>query len=117
MICASRYGVVTVSTGTTCCLLWQIGQLPENARAYAWEHLLIARAIENQCCVVGANRSGNDKFGSYDNLTYIFDSRGMAIGVQPTGSPFIVADLDGARQDSYRKAFPVLDDADSYYLS
>ena len=87
------------------------------ARAYAWEHLLIARAIENQCCVVGANRSGNDKFGSYDNLTYIFDSRGMAIGVQPTGSPFIVADLDGARQDSYRKAFPVLDDADSYYLS
>lgn len=29
-------------------------------RIYAWQQLLIARAIENQCYVVGVNRVGND---------------------------------------------------------
>lgn len=86
------------------------------ARGYAWEHLLIARAIENQCCVVGANRGGSDVYGDYSNMTYIFDGRGMAIGVQPVDCPFIVADLDGERQESYRRNFPVLNDADDFLI-
>ena len=32
-------------------------------RGYAWQHLLIARAIENQAYIVGANRSGTDDDG------------------------------------------------------
>lgn len=86
------------------------------ARGYAWEHLLIARAIENQCCVVGANRGGSDVYGDYSNMTYIFDGRGMAVGVQPVDCPFIVADLDGERQESYRRNFPVLNDADDFLI-
>ena len=86
------------------------------ARGYAWEHLLIARAIENQCCVVGANRGGSDVYGDYSNMTYIFDGRGMAVGVQPPDCPFIVADLDGERQESYRRNFPVLNDADDFLI-
>lgn len=86
------------------------------ARGYAWEHLLIARAIENQCCVVGANRGGSDVYGDYSNMTYIFDGRGMAVGVQPVDCPFIVADLDGERQKSYRRNFPVLNDADDFLI-
>lgn len=86
------------------------------ARGYAWEHLLIARAIENQCCVVGANRGGSDVYGDYAGLTYIFDGRGMAVGVQPPDCPFIVADLDGERQESYRRNFPVLNDADDFLI-
>ena len=86
------------------------------ARGYAWEHLLIARAIENQCCVVGANRGGSDVYGDYSNMTYIFDGRGMAVGVQPADCPFIVADLDGERQESYRRNFPVLNDADDFLI-
>lgn len=86
------------------------------ARGYAWEHLLIARAIENQCCVVGANRGGSDVYGDYAGLTYIFDGRGMAVGVQPVDCPFIVADLDGERQESYRRNFPVLNDADDFLI-
>lgn len=86
------------------------------ARGYAWEHLLIARAIENQCCVVGANRGGSDVYGDYAGLTYIFDGRGMAVGVQPPDSPFIVADLDGERQESYRRNFPVLNAADDFLI-
>lgn len=86
------------------------------ARGYAWEHLLIARAIENQCCVVGANRGGSDVYGDYAGMTYIFDGRGMAVGVQPVDCPFIVADLDGERQESYRRNFPVLNDADDFLI-
>lgn len=86
------------------------------ARAYAWEHLLIARAIENQSYVVGANRGGSDAYGDYDGLSYIFDSRGMAVGVQPAGSPFVVADLNGEQLQRYRSGFPVLGDADSFTL-
>ncbi|MDE6564091.1 MAG: nitrilase family protein [Muribaculaceae bacterium] len=86
------------------------------ARGYAWEHLLIARAIENQSCVVGANRGGNDAYGDYDGMSYIFDSRGMAVGVQPADSPFIVADLDGARLESFRRKFPFQFDADDFSL-
>ena len=40
-------------------LLLVVANWPK-ARGYAFEHLLIARAIENQCAVVGANRGGSD---------------------------------------------------------
>lgn len=86
------------------------------ARAYAWEHLLIARAIENQSCVVGANRGGEDAFGSYDGLSYIFDGRGMAVGVRPVDSPFIVADLNRGKLAEYRRSFPAANDADDFTL-
>lgn len=84
------------------------------ARAYAWEHLLIARAIENQCCVVGANRGGADLYGQYDGLSMIFDGRGIPVGVQPEGCPFIIADLSREKQDEYRRNFPVCNDADDF---
>lgn len=96
-------------------LLLVVANWPK-VRAYAWEHLLIARAIENQCCVVGANRGGKDAYGDYEGMSYIFDGRGMAVGVKPDDSPFIVADLDGARQDSYRRKFPFQNDADEFLI-
>jgi len=86
------------------------------ARGYAWEHLLIARAIENQCCVVGANRGGKDAYGDYEGMSYIFDGRGIAVGVKPLNCPFIVADLDGSRLASYRSKFPFQNDADDFCI-
>lgn len=86
------------------------------ARAYAWEHLLIARAIENQCCVVGANRGGRDLYGDYDGLTDIYDGRGMPVGQKSDACPFVVADLSRVTQDDYRRNFPVSNDADDFEL-
>jgi len=82
------------------------------ARGYAWEHLLIARAIENQCCVVGANRGGSDKYGVYDNLTFIFDSHGMQTGTRH--GPFVMADFSRQEQNDFRCRFPVANDADNF---
>ncbi len=87
-----------------------------NSRKYAFEHLLIARAIENQAAVVGANRGGEDVFGDYKNLTRIYDCRGYDVGKQDEGSPYVTATLSREDQDKYRKGFPVLNDADDYSI-
>ncbi len=84
-------------------------------RGYAWEHLLMARAIENQCCVVGADRGGSDEYGSYDGLSQIYDCFGKAIGT-PAGG-FIVADISRSKQDEYRRTFPAAEDADDFVIS
>lgn len=96
-------------------LLLVIANWPR-ARAYAWEHLLIARAIENQCCVVGANRGGRDIYGDYDGLSGIYDGRGMPVGLQTDADPFVVADLSRVLQDDYRRNFPVCNDTDDFEL-
>ncbi len=85
-------------------------------RGYAWEHLLIARAIENQCCVVGANRGGSDKYGDYDGLSQIYDYRGRPVGVHAEACPFVVADVSRVRQDEFREKFPVYRDADDFEI-
>lgn len=110
-----RFPVWCRSRGWEYDLLLVVANWPK-VRAYAWEHLLIARAIENQSYVAGANRGGTDAYGDYDGMSYIFDSRGMAIGVRPTDTPFVVADLNGAALDSFRRSFPALDDADSFLI-
>ncbi len=86
------------------------------ARAYAWKHLLIARAIENQAVVVGANRSGEDTYGVYNDLSYIFDSMGKPIGEKYVNSPFIYAILSKHTLEEWRERFPVSRDADRFDL-
>ncbi len=94
-------------------LLLVVANWPQS-RGYAFEHLLIARAIENQCCVVGANRGGSDSYGVYDGLTYVFDGRGMP--VSKAEGPFIVADLSRESQETFRRNFPVSNDADDFTI-
>ncbi len=85
------------------------------ARAYAWEHLLIARAIENQCAVVGANRGGEDAFGVYTGLSFSFDCLGHPVG-RKADSGWIIADFSKIRQDEFRQKFPVSADADKFSI-
>lgn len=81
-----------------------------NKRSYAWEQLLKARAIENQAYVIGANRTGNDEYGFYDNSTYIIDYMGYPIG---TNKGIITyATLSKTALDKSRLNFPVWKDAD-----
>lgn len=56
-------------------------------RGYAWRHLLIARAIENQVAVAGADRSGSDDYGEYDGLSLIVDELGRQIAPMPSQTP------------------------------
>lgn len=99
-----------------------------SVRGYAWKHLLIARAIENQAIFVGANRSGNDDYGNYDGMSYIFDPLGrmLAPGTSETSSPvsdrknaasgFIYAEFSKDDLQKMRMKLPVINDSDDYNI-
>lgn len=86
-----------------------------DSRAYAWEHLLIARAIENQSYVIGCNRSGNDQYGEYSGTSAIIDAKGRLIG-EKSDSPVMTAELSRDSLDTFRKKFPVLHEADRFSI-
>jgi predicted amidohydrolase len=83
-------------------------------RGYDWKHLLIARAIENQACVVGANRSGDDDFGTYTGNSFIVDYRGREVGATDADTGIITATLSLNKMEKYRTDFPVWADADAF---
>ncbi|MDE6049908.1 MAG: nitrilase family protein [Paramuribaculum sp.] len=85
-----------------------------HSRAYAWIHLLIARAIENQTYVIGCNRSGSDEYGEYPaEDSFAFNYWGKDISVRPD-SGIIYCILDGERMDIDRNKFSPWLDADSF---
>ena len=86
-------------------------------RIQAWMKLLVARAIENQCYVLGVNRVGEDGNGVYHN--------GASTLVNPWGDiqysaadkeSATVLDLDFTALHEYRRQFPVLEDADRFTI-
>lgn len=96
-------------------------------RAYAWLHLLQARAIENQIYVVGCNRSGDTEYGKYDNESYIIDYMGKIMGtvhgeepkrnVNLHGDAPIVAELSKKDLLHFREHFPAWRDADDFTIA
>jgi len=88
------------------------------ARVAAWDKLLLARAIENQCFVVGVNRVGEDG----KDIPYC----GHSISIDPKGDPlsevdneaeeWIFSTLDLDSLNSFRKKFPVGLDADHFEI-
>lgn len=89
-----------------------VANWPE-VRRHPWRTLLQARAMENQCYVMGVNRTGTDP----NKIIY----RGDSLGVDPYGK--ILSDAQDGESiklvcnrttlEEFRKKFPVLEDADS----
>ena len=81
-------------------------------RILAWDILLRARAIENQCFCMAVNRSGSDEFGEYPGHSAIIGPYGDTL-IQTDGKPQMVsARLDMELLTRFRTKFPVLQDAD-----
>ncbi len=86
-------------------------------RAYAWRQLLIARAIENQCCVVGVNRVGADGKGiAHDGNSVAHDWLGSPLLDLGTAPAVATVQLDLAALREFREAFPAHLDADAFEL-
>ncbi|MBO6124310.1 MAG: amidohydrolase [Bacteroidaceae bacterium] len=82
-------------------------------RIEAWKTLLRARAIENQCYVIGANRVGHDEYCEYSGESAIIHPYGYAIKeCERDKEDCIAAFLDMEKLRDFRKKFPVLEDAD-----
>jgi predicted amidohydrolase len=88
------------------------------ARVGAWSSLLVARAIENQCYVVGVNRVGADGKGiEHSGGSALIDPYGRTQSeLDADASGWLQGDWDRAELDRYRAKFPVLGDADSFEL-
>ncbi len=87
-------------------------------RTPAWTALLKARAIENQCYVIGVNRSGKDPRGlEYAGGSAVYDPLGETVldlgAVEGSGS----VTIDLAKVKSIRSQLPFLQDADEFELS
>jgi omega-amidase len=98
-------------------VLVYVANWPEK-RIHAWKTLLQARAIENQCYVVGVNRIGDDANGNH----YTGDS----MIVDPLGQPLLQAEnkqnvftytLQSDQLNHVRQKLPFLRDADPFIIA
>ncbi len=96
-------------------VLIYVANWPE-ARTYPWKQLLIARAIENQCYVIGVNRIGKDGNGiSHAGESLVIDPKGTMVSKPNTNQECIeTIFLDRLMLDEFRTAFPVGRDGDAF---
>ncbi len=84
-----------------------------SSRAYHWRTLLVARAIENQCFVVGVNRIGTDGNGNaHSGDSSVIDPLGNILFQKKDAPAVHTATLQYTSLEACRQAFPVLADAD-----
>lgn len=86
-------------------------------RAQAWNGLLPARAIENQCFVVAANRVGEDGIGiAHMGNSCVVDPLGNALCRMENEEDIQTVTLDFSMLDKVRNEFPFLNDADEFEM-
>lgn len=87
-------------------------------RAHAWNTLLKARAIENQCYVVGVNRIGSDANGlTYQGDSVALDYLGEPLHMLQSAETEKIVMFNKPDLQAYRTAFPALADGDAFYMS
>lgn len=94
-----------------------VANWPEVRRA-PWSTLLLARAIENQCWVIGVNRVGKDGNGiSYSGDSALIDPYGNVHSApEPSLSQFHMCQMKAELLPAFRKKFPVGLDADDFTI-
>ena len=80
-------------------------------RELHWQNLLIARAIENQCFIVGVNRIGDDGVGlKFHGASMVIDPLGKILMQTDKKTEYEVCEFDTSEVVKVRKKFPFLDD-------
>ncbi|GAB4448387.1 MAG: amidohydrolase [Bacteroidales bacterium] len=87
-------------------------------RIDAWQKLLMARAVENQCYVVAVNRCGIDGKGiEYNGASMIIDFKGnIIVAADDHIEMGIVAELNASELNNFREAFPSFMDTDMFEI-
>lgn len=86
-------------------------------RNYYWKNLLLARAIENQCYVVGVNAIGKDGNGILiSGNSAVINPYGKYLLDAKENSGIFYTELDKKLLDDFRKKFPVHKDADNFKI-
>lgn len=88
-----------------------------DVRRFAWDTLLRARAIEDTCYVLAANRVGSDPACNYDGGTAFIGPYGETLATVPDGQEgCICGEIDLQHLAEYHAKFPVLEDADDFTM-
>ena len=86
-------------------------------RQDAWETLLKARSIENQCYVAGVNRVGKDPVCEYLGGSALYNPFGQTVvRCKDAETDVATGKLSMAMLEEFRAKFPVLEDADDFIL-
>ncbi len=97
-------------------LLVYVANWPEK-RSAAWKTLLQARAIENQCYVVGVNRVGEDGNKiNHSGDSMIIDPLGEIVYHKENEEDVFTYTLQKEKLDEVRKKFPFWKDADPFFI-
>lgn len=97
-------------------LLIYVANWPER-RSHAWKTLLCARAIENQCYVIGVNRVGNDGNSIYHSgNSLVIDPLGEVLYHMADTEDFFTITLQKEKLDEMRNRFPFWKDADGFTI-
>lgn len=97
-------------------VLVYVANWPEK-RVHAWKTLLQARAIENQCYVVGVNRTGEDVNGnSYSGDSMVVDPMGEIVQTAKNQEAIFTCALSLEKLNTVRQKLPFLKDADPFIV-
>ena len=97
-------------------VLIYVANWPER-RSHAWKTLLCARAIENQCYVVGVNRVGNDGNNVYHSgNSLIIDPLGQVLYHMADDEEVFTITLQKEKLAEVREKFPFWKDADHFNI-
>ena len=98
-------------------LLIYVANWPEK-RVFAWQQLLIARAIENQCYVAGLNRTGNDGNDFYHSgESAVLNFLGENVLKMNANEEFVhTAILSKDDLENFRKQFAFFQDGDEFNI-
>lgn len=97
-------------------VLIYVANWPEK-RINAWKTLLQARAIENQCYVIGVNRTGKDgKDINYTGESMVIDPLGEMLYTKKDEEDIFTIQLDKTHLEEVRKRFPFWKDGDRFEI-
>jgi omega-amidase len=97
-------------------MLIYVANWPER-RSTAWKTLLKARAIENQCYVIGVNRVGKDGNDlNYTGDSMVVDAMGEVLYEKAHEEDVFTITLDKESLQAIRNKIPFLKDADDFRI-
>lgn len=97
-------------------VLIYVANWPER-RAHAWKTLLSARAIENQCYVIGVNRTGSDGNNIYHSgSSMVIDALGEVLYEKEQVEDVHTITLSKEKLEEIRHKLPFLKDGDAFSI-
>jgi omega-amidase len=97
-------------------VLIYVANWPER-RVHAWKTLLNARAIENQCYVIGVNRTGNDGNNIYHSgSSMVVDAMGEVLYEKEHDEDVFTITLSKEKLEEIRHKLPFLKDGDAFSI-